>query len=198
MTIVEKEKENVVFVLGSSGPKAHQMFEFEKEVVKEYMNNQTDTDTTYTIVIYGKDSSESRPINEHDKSKRNKLIDSITWSTTGTRLDLGLEKAHKVLKDNKDPKVHKIVYVFVSETASVTSDGVKQAAKKLLDSGSDIITINVNDGIKANNQVIPRSKFAVKTGIFDNPKMLVVLLTFTYRIGKFFWKILQVSITIKK
>ena len=173
-----------MFVLGSSGPEARRAFEHEKELVKEHMNKDVGFDRKYTVVTYGKDGSKIWPIDEPDKSKRNKLIDSITWPSPGTRLDLGLEKAHQVLRSNREPNVRKVVYVFVSDTGYVTTKRLKEAAKKVIDSGGVIITIYVG-GIAENKVVVPNTKFVVTTTILDDRSKLVTLLTLWYRKGKY-------------
>ena len=182
----EKQDEDVVFVMGSGGPNAQKIFQHQKEVVKEFMKNKTDPDTTFTVITYGRDTAKTWKVDEPNKEKRNKLIDSISWNDHGTRLDLGLQKAYNVLSKKK-PKTRKRAYIFVSYVVDVGSEPVKKAVKKLLDDGVELVTIQMTGGDDGEGtKVIPWTKFVVKSGIRDDPKKLAQLLVFTFYFGKIF------------
>ena len=180
----EKQDKSVVFVLGSGGPKTQKVFQHQKEIVKEFINNKTRAHTTFTVITYGLDSAKTWKVDEPNKGKRNELIDSVSWNGHGTRLDLGLNKAYNVLK-NKKPKTQKRVYIFVSQVADVGSDPVKKAVSKLLEDGTELITIQVIDGSEGEEKkVVPRTKFVVKSRVRDDPKRLAQLLIVTLYFGK--------------
>ena len=161
------------------------MFQHQKEIVKEFINNKTRPHITFTVVTYGRDTAKARKVDEPDKGKRNKLIDSVSWDGHGTRLDLGLNKAYNVLKNEK-PKTQKRVYIFVSHVADVGSEPVKKAVTKLLEDGVEMITIQVIDGsgVDEGKKVLPRTKFVVKSRVQDDPKKLAQLLIITFYFGK--------------
>lgn len=183
--VAEKQDESVVFVLGSGGSNAEKVFQHQKEIIKEFINNKTHPRITFTVITYGRDTAKTWKVDEPNKGKRNKLIDSVSWNGHGTRLDLGLNKAYNVLK-NKKPKTQKRVYIFVSQIADVGSDPVKKAVSKLLEDGTELITIQIIDGSeKEGKKVVPRTKFVVKSRVRDDPKRLAQLLIITLYFGKF-------------
>ena len=172
----------MVFIVGSAGPKAQKVFQHQKEVVKEFITNKTNPDTTFTVITYGQDSTKTWNVDEPDKQKRNKLIELISWTSHGTRLDLGLEEAHRVLKTKPDAK--KRVYIFLSRLAEVTSERVRNAVAKLVGDGTELVTIQIDSGDEEEKRVIPKTKFVVKSRVRDDPKRLAQLLVVTFYIGK--------------
>lgn len=182
----EKQEESVVFVVGSGGPNAQKVFQHQKEVVKEFINNKTKPNTTFTVITYGRDTTKTWTVNEPNKEKRDKLIDSVSWNGHGTSLHLGLEEAYNILRKKK-PKTRKRVYIFVTQVANVGSEPVKKAASKLLDDGTELISILITDGDEEEGKkVVPRSKFVVKSRVRDDPKRLAQLLVITFYFGKIF------------
>lgn len=179
----EKQEESIVFIVGSGGPNAQKVFQHQKEIVKEFITNKTNPDTTFTVITYGRDTTKTWNVNEPDKQKRNKLIDLISWNSHGTRLDLALEEAYNVLRKKK-PRTQKRVYIFVSKLADVTSDGVMEAVGKLLEDGTELITIQIGDGDGEARKVVPKTKFVVKSGVRDDPRRLAQLLVVSFYIGK--------------
>lgn len=161
------------------------MFQHQKEIVKEFINNKTRPHITFTVVTYGRDTAKARKVDEPNKGKRNRLIDSVSWDGHGTRLDLGLNEAYNVLKNEK-PKTQKRVYIFVSHVGDVGSEPVKKAVTKLLEGGVEMITIQVIDGSGGDEgkKVVPRTKFVVKSRVQDDPKKLAQLLIIIFYFGK--------------
>ena len=172
--------------MGSGGPNAQTDFQHQKDVVKEFINNKTNPKTTFTVITYGRETAKTWKVDKPNKTKRNKFIDSISWQDHGTRLDLGLEEAFKVLR--KKPKTQKRVYVFVSQVADVGSEPVKRAVGKLLDEGTELVTIQLvyGDG-KEDKKVVPRTKFVVKSHVRDGPKKLAQFLLIMFYTGTIFW-----------
>ena len=172
--------------MGSGGPNAQKHFEHQREVVKEFINNKTNPKTTFTVITYDQNTAKNWKVNEPNKIKRNKLIDSIFWHGHGTRVDLGLEEAFKVLRKKK-PKTQKRVYVFVSQMADVGTEPVKRAVGKLLNDGTELVTIQLvyEDG-KEDKKVVPRTKFVVKSHVRDGPKKLAQFLLIMFYTGKIF------------
>lgn len=176
----------MVFVVGSGGPNAQKVFQHQKEVVKEFINNKTKPNTTFTVITYGRDTTKTWTLNEPNKEKRDKLIDSVSWNGHGTSLHLGLEEAYNILRKKK-PKTRKRVYIFVTHVANVGSEPVKKAASKLLDDGTELISILITDGDEEKvKKVVPRTKFVVKSRVRDDPKRLAQLLVITFYFGKIF------------
>ncbi|XP_028394352.1 uncharacterized protein LOC114518524 isoform X7 [Dendronephthya gigantea] len=177
----KKQDESTVFVMGSSGPNAEKVFTHQKEIVKEFVNNQTNPDAKFTVVTYGPSTTRTWKLDEPNKQKRNKIINSVSWNGRGTRLDLGLSEAYNVLKRTK-PNTQKRVYIFVSQEADVGSEPVKKIIGKLLEDGTELITIQIvdRDDPGKEKKIVPRTKFVVKIHARDDPKKLAQLLIVTF------------------
>ena len=171
--------------MGSSGPNAENVFTHQKEIVKEFINNKTNPDTKFTVVTYGPSTTKTWKLNERNEKKRNKIINSMSWNGQGTRLDLGLSEAYNVLKRTK-PNTHKRVYIFVSQAADVGSEPVKKVISKLLEDGTELITIQIvdRDDPEEVKKIVPRTKFVIKIRVRDDPKKLAQLLIVTFYVGK--------------
>lgn len=181
-----KQKEYVVFVLGSSGLNAQKRFQYQKQVVKEFLKNNSNSnlEMSLTVVTYGLETAETWPVSLRDKSNQKTYVDNIPWNGPGRRLDLGLTKTSDALQ-NANPKSRKRVYVFINQAANIHSKPAQKAASKLLNEGAELISVQIMDDEEDRWKSGLQDLFVVKARVNDDPERIALLLVMTYNFGKF-------------
>ena len=133
-----------MFAFGSTGKDAKPLFNDEKEIAKNIIDNEKESDILYGTIVYGSDTSiKSKFKDMPDKTAVKKFIDGLSWIDDGKKLDHALLQANKLFKDHGRPKSRKILVVFVTGKADSTTDELKKAAKKLNDNDVKIITVGL-------------------------------------------------------
>lgn len=135
---------DVVFAFGAAGRNAITLFNKEKEIAREMIDNEKERDVLYSTVVYGKGASvKSKFKDMPDKIDVQKFIDDLSWKDEGRKLDRALIETDKLFKDHSRPKARKILVVFVTGKADSTTKEVKKAAKKLNDNDVKIIAVKL-------------------------------------------------------
>ena len=162
---------DVIFVLGSTGKEAVELFEREKNTTKSKIDQQSFPNTKYGLLVYGAEAKTMLPLdNTFDKTSVKSSVDRLTWSSEGIRLDRALTKAYEMFTDGSRPESRRQLIVFVTVLNETITEQVKYEDDKLRDIGVAVIYVVMGDNI--DNISIPPSKKVIEDDGTKSPEKI--------------------------
>jgi hypothetical protein len=152
---------DIIYIIGSNGNQAREIFNKEKDIIKDMLQSGSTANTKFSIIQYGKQPDVKAKFSElsnPDDVKR--LLDQLQWENEGESIDESLKVASELFKSDSRRDSRKVIVVFTGETGQPTSQELEQAVKRLAVDGVKIIPVVVGsspdpstfDGLKPNVQ----------------------------------------------
>ena len=135
---------DIVFVIGSNGNKAKEVFDKEKDIVKKMLDSGTSADTKYSVIQYGKNPKAVTKGRFSELSSAvdvNQLLDRLQWEEEGDKVDAGLTLASELFKSDSRSGARKVLVVFAGDMVQSPSPGLTAAVTKLTEDRVSIVPV---------------------------------------------------------
>lgn len=149
----------IVFAMGSSNPNGRNIFNWQKNIVKEMLDlytlkvNRLGTlnlkpyqSVVYGMTVYGDEAIPVVKIGQiQDTKQLGTFVDQLSWPGEGTSFEEGLVQAEKLFdeSDNKNPR--KVLVLFVNDRTDVDLSTLKELVDRLMAKGIELRVIAVGD-----------------------------------------------------
>ena len=122
----------MIFVIGSSGVDARQVFSQQKELMKSIIDKAKHMNAAFGVVQYGRTGRKSISINP--KSTKQELwqtIDNLQPMSAGARPDEGLKKAIDMFNDEGRPNARRVIILSGNDRMSTSNSELRAIAQSL-------------------------------------------------------------------
>ena len=160
----DKKKLDVIFVMGSSGPDAQEIFSEQKAVVDDIIKDYEPHDVKYSIIQYETEGRKLAGFNDFkDMSKLKKFVQILRWKGDGVGLDDALKKANSLFEEEARPFSRRILVVFTNGRLDKAQTKLEEAVKPLKEKNVKIIPVVLKEPTDANIKILlPKEKEPVK------------------------------------
>ena len=136
----------MAFIVGASDPGATQMFKFQLDLVKAFIDRDSPIKTHYGLITYGKEAYTRMSFGDfQDKSRMKQYVDLIRWSDNGVALDDALQKAQKLFEESSPLHSRKLLVVFVTARTGTPIKALEDKSRKLRENGVNILVIPIGN-----------------------------------------------------
>lgn len=164
---------DVVFVIGSNGNKAKEIFNKEKTIIEEMLDSGTTADTKYSIIQYGDKEVIKGGFSDLSTPKDLKrLLDQLKWEGQGTRVDNSLALASELFTSGSRLGARKVLMVFAGELVQPFTSDLNDMVTRLAKNGVRIIPVILGDPADPSTFVafVPNVKDPVTGSVQQDPK----------------------------
>ena len=152
---------DIIYIIGSNGNKAQEIFNKEKDIIKEMLESGSTANTKYSIIQYDNEPQIKARFSDLSNPESVKhLLDRLQWEDEGESIGESLEVAAELFKSDSRRDSKKVIVAFVGETVEHTNQKLKDTVDRLAEDGVRIIPVVVSsspdpsmfDGLKPNVQ----------------------------------------------
>ena len=161
----DKRKLDVIFIMGSSGPNAGEMFSEQKVVVNDIIKDYEPKDVKYSLIQYETKGRKLAGFNDFkDFTKLKKFVDILTWKDHGVALDDALKKANDLFDEEGRPFSRRVLVVFTDGRVDDTPTELEEAVKPLKEKNVKIIPVVLTEPTDETNirVLLPKDKDPIK------------------------------------
>ena len=155
----------MIFIMGSSGPNAQEIFSEQKVVVKDIIKDYEPQDVKYSLIQYETEGRKLVGLNDFkDFSKLQKFVDILTWKDNGVALDDALKKANRLFDEEGRPFSRRVLVVFTDGRVDNTQTELVEAVKPLKEKNVKIIPVVLKEPADETNIriLLPKDKEPIK------------------------------------
>ncbi len=132
----------MIFIMGSSGPDAQQIFSEQKDVVNDIIKDYEPQDVKYSLIQYETKGRKLIGFNDFkDISKFKKFVEILTWKDDGVGLDDALKKASSLFDEEGRPLSRRVLVVFTDGRVDSAPTELEEAVKPLKEKNVKIIPV---------------------------------------------------------
>lgn len=150
---------DIIYILGSNGNQAEEIFNKEKDIIKNMLDSGSAANSKYSIIQYGNEPSiKARFSDLSNPEDVKRLLEQLQWENEGRSIDGSLKVASELFKSDSRRGSQKVLVVFTGETVQPQSQELIDVVDRLAKNGARIIPVIVGnspdpstfDGLKPN------------------------------------------------
>ena len=143
----DESQMDITFIVGASEPGARQLFQFQLNIVKAFIDRETPIATArYGLITYGSRANIRMSFGDfREKSKMKQVIDLIQWSENGVALDDALQRAQNIFKESSPLHSRKLLVVFITSRTGTSVSELESKSKKLRENGVNILVLPIGN-----------------------------------------------------
>lgn len=145
---------DIIYVIGSNGNQAREIFNKEKDIIKDMLASGSTANTKYSIIQYGKEhiiKARFSDLSTPEDVKR--LLDQLQWENEGKSITESLAVASLIFKSDPRRDSKKVLVVFTGETVEPASAKLKDLVNDLAKNEVKIIPVVVGSSPDASTFV---------------------------------------------
>ena len=140
-----KKLVDVIFVMGSSDPKAKENFDKEKDIVNKMIDKPKNALPKYGVIHFGDTGTVKVPLGDYEDEDELKDRVKKLPLKQGKSLDEGIKSAGEEFEKNGRPKARQVMVVFIDGNDDSTKDKFKKVAKPLKKKNVKIVPVLLED-----------------------------------------------------
>lgn len=155
----------MIFVMGSFGPDAQEIFSEEKDIVNEIIKKYEPQDVKYSLIQYETEGRKLVGFNDFkDISKFKRFVEILTWKGDGVGLEDALKKANSLFDEEGRPFSRRILVVFTDGRVDSAPTELEEAVKPLKEKNVKIIPVVLKEPADETNirVLLPKDKNPVR------------------------------------
>lgn len=161
----DKRKIDVIFVIGSSGEDAEEVFSEQKDIVNRVVEDYEPRDVKYSLIQYETEGRKLAGFNDFkDRSKFKRFVDILTWKGDGVGLSDALKKANSLFVKEARPLSRRVLIVFTDGRIDSTGNKLEEAVKPLKEKDVKIVPVVLKEPADETviNVLLPQNKDPVR------------------------------------